>query len=121
MGKSKKYKIYSVDYLANNDLTEEDLHYIFDTSSFKYSLVVNMFRHAGEKNKTDADIINICKTDENWVYKNYWTKKERASFLKKIIQVFKNVYQYSLETAKGKAEWFLFRYGLSIKGNNLIS
>ena len=67
------------------DLTEEDLHYIFDTSSFKYSLVVNMFRHAGEKNKTDADIINICKTDENWVYKNYWTKKERASFLKKII------------------------------------
>lgn len=121
MGKNKKYKIYSIDYLANTDLTEEDLFYLFDTPSFTYSLIINMFRHAGEKNKTDADIINICKTDEKWVYKNFWTKKERASFLNKIIPVFKNVYQYSDEISKNKAEWFLFQFGLSIKGNNLLS
>jgi hypothetical protein len=117
----KKYKIYTIEYLSNEELTEEDLFFIFDTPSLAYSLVVNMFRHAGETKKSDADIINICKTDEKWVYKNFWTKKERTSYLNKIIPVFQNVYQYSVKTARQKAEWFLFQYGLSIKGNNLLS
>ena len=121
MGKNKKYKIYSLDYLSNEELTEEDLYYLFDTPSLTYSLIVNMFRHAGEDKKTDADIINLCKNDDKWVYKYFWTKKQRTSYLQLIIPIFKNVYQYNNILAASSAEWFLFQFGLSIKGNNLLS
>ena len=121
MSKNKKYKIYNIEYLSNEDLTEEDLHYLFDTPSLLYSLVINMFRHAEEHNMSDKDIIDMCKKDEKWVYKNYWTKKQRASYLNKIIPVFRNIYQYSEVQSKQKAEWFLFQFGLSIKGNNLLN
>lgn len=120
MAKNKKYKIYSLDYLSNEELTEEDLHYLFDTPSLIYSLVINMFRHSGEIKKKDVDIINLCKTDDKWVYKNFWTKKQRSSYLRLLIPVFKNVYQYNIVQATSKAEWFLFQFGLSIKGNNLL-
>lgn len=120
MGKIKKYKIYTLDYLCNEELTEEDLYYLFDTPSLNYSLIINMFRHSGENTKSDAELINIAKTDSKWVYKYFWTKKERITYLNKIISVFKNVYQYKEVMATQRAQWWLFYYGLSIKGNNLI-
>ena len=108
-------KIYDLDYLINTELTEEDLYYLFDTASLIYSLVVGEFKFVGYDNISDEEIINICKTNERWVYEYYWTKKQHDEYIKKVTAIYKNLYQYKTDTAKNAAEWFVFQYGLTIK------
>ena len=46
----KEYKIYTMKYLKEKELTENDLYYLFDTPSLNYSLVVNMFKFTKKEN-----------------------------------------------------------------------
>ena len=82
-------KIYDLDYLINTELTEEDLYYLFDTASLIYSLVVGEFKFVGYDNISDEEIINICKTNERWVYEYYWTKKQHDEYIKKVTAIYK--------------------------------
>ena len=46
MGRKTSYKIFEMDYLMNNDLSEDDLYYLFETSSLNYSLSINEFKYS---------------------------------------------------------------------------
>lgn len=109
-------KIYDLDYLKNEELTEEDLYNIFETPSLLYSLVISMFRQVKDK-RSDDEIINMCKTDERWVYKNYWESAEqKENFKEDLKKVIKNVYQCGDIEQDRKASWWMFQYSLSIPG-----
>lgn len=109
-------KIYDLDYLKNEELTEEDLYNLFETPSLLYSLVISMFRQVKDK-RSDDEIINMCKTDERWVYKNYWESEEqKESFKEDLKKVIKNVYQCGDIELDRRASWWMFQYSLSIPG-----
>lgn len=116
--KHQQIKIYDLDYLINEEYTEEDLHYLLDTKSFRYSLIVGMFRFIGENNRTDNDIINICKTNDKWFDKYHWKNpNQRKQFIGKVAKIYKNLYQYSESKSYQLAEWWMLYNGFSIKGN----
>lgn len=116
-----KCKIYTLEYLMTEELTEEDLYYIFDTASLIYSLVIGMFRFAGNIDMDDYDLIEMCKTNERWVYEYYWTKKQHNDFINMLTKIYKNIYQYKTGTAKNAAQWFTFQYGLTVKTRREIN
>lgn len=115
MARTKKVKIYEIDYLINNELSEEDLFHIFETPSLTYSLVIGMFKHSGSK-LTEKEILKICKTDENWMYKNFWTQKQKDSYYSKVSDVVHNVYQYGEDQCNSWVDWWMFMYGLTVSG-----
>jgi hypothetical protein len=104
MARTKKVKIYEIDYLINNELSEEDLFHIFETPSLTYSLVIGMFKHSGSK-LTEKEILKICKTDENWMYKHCWTQKQKDSYYSKVSDVVHNVYQYGEDQCNSWVDW----------------
>ncbi|MBO5005433.1 MAG: hypothetical protein J6D03_09435 [Clostridia bacterium] len=109
MGKWVNCKVYTVDELKNKDLTEDDLHNIFDTGSLNISLVLHMFRLMGDKRK-DWEIIKMAKTDERW-YDKYFIEDDQYEQLKKdLYEVFKNIYQYKDTAAESSRDWWLFQY-----------
>lgn len=116
----KDYKIYTMKYLKEKELTENDLYYLFDTPSLNYSLVVNMFKFAGKKMKAD-DVLNICTTNERWMYEYHWTKDQHDKWVNEVAEVYKNVYQDGPEKARNGAEWWTFMYGMSVEGENLLT
>lgn len=112
-------KIFDLDYLEKNELTDDDLYNLFDCKSLIYSLVIGMFKYAGYKKYTNETIIKIIKTDPNWVYKHFWKKRQRKEFENKLIKIFKNVYWYSDIVALKRAQNWMIVYGLNIYGNNI--
>ena len=112
---NNKIKIYSIDYLKNEELTEDDIYYVFDTSSLIYSIIVGMFRYAGINDKSNSDIINMVTKDSSWCDKFYWTKKKHDSFTKLISEIFKNVYQIKDSLSLSKAQMFVLKYGFMWK------
>ena len=67
--KGRICKIFTIEYLRNTELTEEDLHYIFDTSSLIYSLIISEIRLAGYNNIDNATIINDIIHSNEWINK----------------------------------------------------
>ena len=63
MGRKKSYKIFSLDYLRNEELTEDDLYYIFETPSLNYSLLVGEFLLTEQEISDEKKIIKLAKTD----------------------------------------------------------
>lgn len=100
----------------NEELTESDLNHLLDTLSLKYSIIIGMFRHIGSS-KRNCDIIKMVKTNPRWVYEHYWTTLQRQEFEDMLTQAYKNIYYYKDIKARSLAQWMLFRFGLSIKGN----
>lgn len=113
MGRRKAYKIFDLDYLKNPSLTEDDLYYIFETPTLNYSLVVAMFRYTNQPIKDEKKIIKLCKTDQDWMYKYFWSTEQRDGFEKELREVFRNIYRYGMEETRHKVEWWLFMYGLT--------
>lgn len=116
----KEYKIYTMKYLKEKELTETDLYYIFDTSSLNYSLLVNMFKFAGKKMKPE-EILEICKTNERWMYEYHWTKEQRDQWINEVAKAYENIYQSGPEEALNGAQWWVFIYGMSVEGENLLT
>ena len=44
----ENFKIYSLDYLSNQELSEEDLYFLFETKSLFYSIIISMFKFNGD-------------------------------------------------------------------------
>ena len=109
-------RLYPISYLMNEELTESDLNHLFDTKSLKYSMIIGMFRHIGSS-KRNCDIVKMIKTNPRWVYENYWTTQQRQEFEDMLTKALKNIYYYQEGKARVLAQWQLFQYGLSIKGN----
>ena len=83
--------IYPLEYLQNEELTETDLNYLFDTKSLLYSLIIGMFKFASY-NFTDDHIIDIINNDKKWVYKYYFIYNKYKQFTKILVNIFKNLY-----------------------------
>lgn len=108
-------KIYTLDYLINNELTDEDLHYLFDCNSLKYSLVIAMIRFAGYTQLSDNDISEQITKDNKWIYNFKWTKGQFKSFENKLVLAIKNIFIYNNNDAKVYAENWMIQHALSIK------
>ena len=109
--------LYDLDYLMNEELTENDLNDLFDTKSLLYSIIIQMFKEAGYKYK-NYQIVQIIKKD-NWPYRYKWKKSVRDNFEEKVIKIMKNLYSYSDVVARSKGEWFMTFYGLNVEGNKI--
>lgn len=109
-----KATIFSIDYLLNGKLTDEDVSTLLKRSNFTKSIIVGMYRF--EKLDVPASsIIKDISTSNSWVHSYRWTRSERSRFEKKLARIYKNVYSYGDQTAKSKAEWFTTIYGFDLK------
>ena len=113
MGRKKSYKIFEMDYLMNNDLSEDDLYYLFETSSLNYSLLINEFKYSNQELTDEKKIIKLVQSDEEWMYKMFWTEKQRNACEKDAKKVFMNIYQCGPTEAESKVQWWILYYGLS--------
>lgn len=113
MGRKKAYKIFDVNYLQHGEFTEDDLYYLFETPSFSYSLVVDMFKRTKQDLTDEKKIITLIKNDRDWMYKYYWTDKQREDFKEIVKNVYKNVHYYNDKEAATYADWWLFCYGFT--------
>ena len=113
MGRKKSYKIFEMDYLANNELTEDDLYYIFETPSLNYSFLVNMFNETGQEINDEKKIIKLAKSDSEWMYKYFWTPEQRENFENKMNKCMMNIYQCKDYEAESKTSWWILMYGLT--------
>ena len=82
--------IYPIEYLMNEELTDDDLSNLFDKKCLTYSIIVEMF-HFANIGKSDSEIIHLIQTDKKWMYKYHWTKREQQKFEKKIAQAIQNI------------------------------
>ncbi|MCH5166898.1 MAG: hypothetical protein J1F35_03310 [Erysipelotrichales bacterium] len=112
-------KIYSLDYLISEELSETDIYNLFETNSLIYSIIIEQFRRIGD-NRQAWKIIKECKENEKWMYQYHFrSKKERKTFEEQVVKIFQNLYQYKENRAEQEAGWFMFYYGFSVymKGN----
>ena len=112
-------KIYPMEYLMNEELTESDLNNIFDTPSLLYSIIIGMFRFVGNTTKRNNQIIKLVKEDKRWMYKNYWTQKQSKEFEDILTKIFMNVYCEGEIRSRSRAQWEIIWHGLNIKGNKI--
>jgi len=123
MSKSKFHtafgiRIYPIEYLMNEEFTESDLSYLLDTKSLVYSIVIGMFREIGSK-KQNRSIIKLINTNNKWIYDNRWSSNQFIDFECKLVKIFKNLYCVNDSITVSKAQWFMIKYGLSVKDNNV--
>lgn len=107
----RKIKIFDLNYLLNEEYTEDDLFLLFETKSLLYSLIYGMFKFVN-KNISNDEIKKIIKR-KNWVYKNYWTEKQCKEFQNKLINIYKRIYYVSDYIATVKTQSFIIQYGLT--------
>lgn len=113
-----KVRVYDIDYLMNEELTESDLTSLFDTPSLNYSLIISMFNHIGLKMK-NFEIIKRVKKDHRWMYETTWTHSQQREFENKVISVMKNVYNYGDFISLQRGQWWMTMYGFKVKGNDI--
>lgn len=108
--------IYPIEYLANNELTDNDLSNLLDKNGLKYSLIIGMFKFI-KSPKRNYQIVRSITANRKW-YKNItWTPEQQNEYEQLVIKVYKNIYQYKELTAISLAQWFMSIYGLTTEGN----
>ena len=112
--------IYPIDYLANEELSDNDLSNLLDNDKrgLRYSLVIGMFKFI-KSPKRNYQIIKSITSNKNWFKKTTWTTVQQNEYEQLVIKVYKNIYQYKDLTAISLAQWFMSIYGLNIEGNNI--
>ena len=113
MGRKKSYKIFELDYLKNEELSEDDLYYLFETPSLNYSLLVGEFLFTNQELKDEKKIIKLAKTDKDWMYKYFWSAEQRKEFESICNKIFKNIYCSKDAEAESKTAWWILMYGLT--------
>lgn len=114
MGKWVTSKIYSIDYLVNNELTDEDLRNLLDKSSLILSLILHQFRIIGDT-REDWVILKEVKTKEDWMENYFFSKKQRNNFIDDVSKVYKNIYRCNHTTCKRSAENFVLAFGFRFR------
>ena len=114
-------KIYPIDYLLENDLTESDLENLLGSANKKslvYSIILGMLNYVGIK-KRNCDIIKQITKDSKWFTKYQWTSKQCLEYEQKIAKIIQKLYLYSEERALSVAQWYISLYGLKVQGNTI--
>jgi hypothetical protein len=112
--------IYPIDYLANEELSDNDLSNLLDNDKrgLRYSLVIGMFKFI-KSPKRNYQIVKSITSNKNWFKKTTWTPEQQNEYEQLVIKVYKNIYQYKKLTAISLAQWFMTVYGFIIEGNNI--
>ena len=112
--------IYSLDYLANEELSDNDLSNLFDNGNkgLLYSIILNMFKFVGIK-KSNKDIIKIITTKKKWMNDYIWNTNELKKFEELLTKVLKNIYYWDDNISKQNAQWYIIIYGFRIKDSNI--
>lgn len=113
MSRKKSYKIFEMDYLQNADLTEDDLYYLFETPSLNYSFLIDEFRRTNQDIVDEKKIIHLAKNDKDWMYKYFWSAKQREEFEKDIKRAYMNIRQCGEVEAESSTQWWILMYGLT--------
>ena len=113
MSRKKSYKIFEMDYLQNAELTEDDLYYLFETPSLNYSFLIDMFKRTKQSIIDEKKIINVAKTDKDWMYKYFWTPKQREDFENALKKAYINIRQCGEVEAESSTQWWILQYGLT--------
>lgn len=113
-------KVYPIEYLIKEELTEQDISNLLDNGKIGLtaSLIVGMFKYIGSKKKT-SHILKAISTDSSWIKKYTWKKRQRDEYEKLVIKVFKNIYQYKELQVVSLAQWFMIKYGLNVEGTKI--
>lgn len=121
MSKSKFQTVYGVrifpiEYLMNEELTESDLNWLFDkgSKSLLYSIVLGMFKVIGTS-KRNYQIIKMIKSDDKWYEKFSWTQEQFEKYEENVALAIKNLYQYSLEESRIMAQNIMSNYSINVK------
>lgn len=115
MRKKKTYKIFDIDYLQTAELSEDDLYWLCDTPSLTFSLIIEMFRRTKQELVDENKILSLIKNDENWMYRYYWTDKQRKDFEDILKNVYKNIKYCGESEAIQNAQWWVVCYGFTNK------
>ena len=110
--------IYPIEYLANNELTDNDLSNLLDKNGLKYSLIIGMFKFI-KSPKRNYQIIKSITSNKNWYKKTTWSPKQQYEYEQLVIKVYKNIYQYKELAAISLAQWFMSIYGLTTEDNTI--
>lgn len=106
-------KIYDIETLMTKEFTSDDYDEIVnDTPSLSYSLHLRMFEIIGDK-RSPQEIIEMCKTDPQWMYKTFWNKQQREQFEQELVRVANNMFGYDDDEAHSYANWWIFINGLT--------
>lgn len=113
-------KIFPIEYLANEELTDNDLNDLLDNGKrgLKYSLIIGMFKFI-KSHKRNCQIIKEVLANRNWQKKTLWSHKQQKEYEQLVTKVYKNIYQYKGFTAISLAQWFMSIYGLNVEGNKI--
>lgn len=109
-------KIFDIDYLANGELTDEDLHYLFDLNGITYSFIIYLLKLSGieyGKNKFGK----LLRKDSSLIENNFLSKKQIVDSKQKFKKCIMNIYQYGPETSQRWVEDWYIHYGLSSRVN----
>lgn len=108
-----KIKIYDIDYLANDELTDDDLHHLFDCNALHGSFIHYMLKESGLE-LSRRKLHKVITLDNSWVMDNHLTSAQVAKVKHKFRQCIHNIYQYGpYHTKRWVDDWWI-RYGLSI-------
>ena len=107
------YKIFDLEYLQNEEFSEDDLIYLFETPSFNYSLIIGMFNKYDKRNLSNEKIVSIITTDDKWMYKHYWNREQREEFIEILEKCYYNLYRYHKSTCKAVSDMWIVQYGFT--------
>lgn len=110
------HTIFTMDYLCNAELTEQDLNVVFESGNFTLSVIVGMHRYIGDK-RTAKQIIDSCKKDEDWFNNKSWSLESFKNFCAQLSKAYKNVWYYSDIKSKFLADMWLNNFGFRIDKN----
>ena len=105
-------RIYNIEYLLHNEFSDDDLKYLIDGHSFKYSMIAYELELAGKHIKNITQLKQILKT-QNWQYRYFLTKKELIDVENKVKEVYKRLYYHSDAYSIAYAQMFMIQFGLS--------
>lgn len=110
------HAIFTMDYLCNAELTEQDLNLIFENGNFTLSVIVGMHRYIGDK-RTARQIIDSCKKNEDWFNDKSWSLESFKNFSTQLSKAYKNVWYYSDIKSNSLADMWLNNFGFRIDKN----
>lgn len=105
--------IYSIDDLCSVSYDNEQIEDV--SKNLLNSLIVGMFHYAKIDNLTDNEIIELIRKDNDWFNKYYWTTSQRVRFIKKLNQVFLNLYNFGPNKCQNSSIEWIMKYGLKNK------
>ena len=110
-------KIYTIEYLLNKDISDQDLEYLFSNNdSIILSIIFYQFTQFTNIQSLDKFWDEIHK--DNWYDKYYYEDKEKFNKFKSIIyNIYKNLYCWNNKRCIDTTNMFLLNYGFKEKTN----